>query len=110
MSATPALGRPEVLGEEVLDEPPARHGGLGPVRRPVDGEEPVPGLLEAVEAVRLAQAGQDPVELADLRRGGVAVVGPEQPEQRCLQLWSRLRRLRIDMPLPSGGSARTNAP
>ena len=36
----------KVAAVEIEDEPPALDGGLHPVHGPIDGEEPVPGVLE----------------------------------------------------------------
>ena len=65
-----------------LDPLPAVVGGRDAVGRPVDGEERVPGVVVAVELVRLVVGGEDLVELGDLLGARELVLLAEQPQQR----------------------------
>src|SRR5579875_109249 len=76
----------QVPFEETPDGRPALIGGLGPVARPVGGEEGVASALVAVELVVLARSGQDGVQLGHLVGGGELVLDPEQTEHRAAQL------------------------
>src|ERR1700735_2965200 len=76
---------------EVPDPLPAIVGRLHPVRGPVHGEERVPRALVAVEFVLLARLGENLVQLIDLLRRRVLVLGAEHAEQGAGQARRKMR-------------------
>ena len=71
---------------ELEDALPAVDGGLGPVRRALDAEEGMAGVVVAMELVVLAGRLERPFELVDLLAAGELVLVAEQAEQRAIEL------------------------
>src|SRR6201992_4513949 len=76
-----AISGAQVLAVEVPDALPAVVGRLDPVGGAVDREERVTGALVGVELIRLARGLEGLLQLADLLRRRVLVIGAEQAEQ-----------------------------
>ena len=75
-----------MLAVELEDALPTVDGGLGPVRRALDAEERMAGVVVAMELVLLAGRLQRRLELVDLLAVGELVVVAEQAEERALEL------------------------
>ena len=100
----------EVPAEERPDPLPAVVRGLGPVTRPVRGEKGVAGAFVAVKLVGLPGLLQRLLQLGDLLRGRVFVVGAEQPEQRAGEILRQCTIAPTLSGMPAGGVPTTKAP